>query len=111
MGNVIGEVLIHDHAADISFVEAKKVLRKISKRCRNNDDPPASVIENVLATVSSPVVARLPKMVSMSRNIQRVRKANVGNDDIPVAAAAKSCQDLNTPDGFFVIEKAKTVEL
>lgn len=56
---------------------ARVVLNKLKKRADKSDGNSGAIIGSALATVSSPIIARLPKMASLTRDVQRARKVNV----------------------------------
>ncbi|XP_044588808.1 uncharacterized protein LOC123267990 [Cotesia glomerata] len=63
----------HKHAGDPSVVAAKILKGKIMKKAKKTDDKPAVVINRVLRGVLSPVSAVMPKPVSLSRSVNRIR--------------------------------------
>lgn len=95
LGSIIGNHEPHQHPVDIASVEAKIVCNKIKKRAAKNDDIPATVISSVLSTVSSPIVAKLPKIVSLTREVQHIRKT-----DKPQIKKTANRTELIIPDEF-----------
>lgn len=102
VGYVIGEIPNHDHAGDASSIAAKKLKNKIIKRGAKNNDPPSLVVGDALAKASSPAVARLPKIESMARSIQRVRKPDK-------VVEPSSYEKLIIPDELCVTAKGDNV--
>lgn len=76
IGKIIGDVLIHDHAADVASIECNKLKTKIKKLAENTNDNLTAVVASTFSNVSFPAAPRLPKPESMVRTVQRRRQTD-----------------------------------
>ncbi|XP_053596179.1 uncharacterized protein LOC128668046 [Microplitis demolitor] len=75
-GNIIGTIPTHDHSGSIVAVQVKIANKKIKKKAVKSNDKPVDVVASSLRGVLSPVAANLPKMLSLTRAVQRARRNN-----------------------------------
>ncbi|XP_071625583.1 uncharacterized protein [Temnothorax longispinosus] len=98
-GEIIGDSPVHNHAADVAHVEARKVKEKLKKKaskvCENN----GVMISKVLSKVPSPVV-QLPTIKSLTRIVQRQKTDWAKKTDKAVVVNPKTLQDLVIPNMY-----------
>ncbi|XP_057323664.1 uncharacterized protein LOC130666566 [Microplitis mediator] len=91
-GNIIGDVPIHNHPADLADVKSKAIRSTLKRRAVSDDVGPIGVIADVVKNVKSPVAARLGTISSMQRTIQRARQKT------KPTAPEKNLGDFIVPD-------------
>ncbi|XP_053592956.1 uncharacterized protein LOC128667325 [Microplitis demolitor] len=72
-GSIIGDVPKHQHAGDITDIKAKVIRANLKLRAVNSDNNPLQVIADTVKNANSPVMARLGRIASMQRLVQRAR--------------------------------------
>lgn len=97
VGEIIKVTGEHSHGGSSTTLHKIRAVNKIKKRARRLNDSTLSVIGGVCSKLSSPVAALMPRIQSMSRNVQRERQTNN-----PQFFNPSSCEGLKIPDNFLV---------
>ncbi|KAL7078821.1 hypothetical protein ACQ4LE_002683, partial [Meloidogyne hapla] len=93
--NFLKIITEHTHEANISKVEALKIVTAVRRRAIGYQEPPAQIRANVITNscISSPVLAQLPSANSIKKIIKRARKEKTETPSIPKQPVIK--QSMN----------------
>lgn len=84
-GSIVLNLAEHNHAANAAKVHAKHIMTEIKTQALQSVESPHKIVSEVLSHVPLEVVANVPKLDNLKRNVRRQRQSKEDFPDNPSA--------------------------